>query len=454
MDSMEHSQLLEEKSPNELSKGHKTKLKINKLLNILKQPMDRSLKLDELRFSEFNDNIDNKMITMNSSYIPSTNEGYLLMQKRGTSSWSKFYSRIHGTQFCIYKNERDEKPIIEFDWTWVHKGSFSTREREQIVNSKFLHSSATKMQLFSNHNVRTLCATNEEESNKWVETFQQIMKNNISEEQFKKKKEASEELQHLFDKDLEDDMLKSLQVAKILALQGFGQENRVDGALKQGKLEMYEDYGDITKRFKPYFFILKNKHLYYNPRKQEHKTGVISLRFSTIEESDSNQPDHERRFKITTPMVTYQLRAKHEVAAEEWVKVLIDCKLGKSKKSMQNLLLQQRKKDDDLNIENLPQFSNPELHVKVGDKLKKVKLKNKDVLIGRSSGCSLQLNDKHISREHVKISYRGPNKWILYDLGSHTGTKVNNNTVLKHLLKPGDIFEIGNTEITFYAKEK
>ena len=150
-------------------------------------------------------------------------------------------------------------------------------------------------------------------------------------------------------------------------------------------------------------------------------------------------------------MVTYQMQAKHAVAASEWVKAIMECKLDKKLKTKNTNNLQEDMEDPLLQEEI--HYLKPELHIKVKDKLKKIKLKDKDITIGRSSASTVQLSDKHVSREHCKLSYKGPCKWILVDLGSHSGTQVNGQSVTRYLLKPGDKIVIGSTEIFFQAKD-
>jgi hypothetical protein len=70
------------------------------------------------------------------------------------------------------------------------------------------------------------------------------------------------------------------------------------------------------------------------------------------------------------------------------------------------------------------------------------------VAIGRSRSCDLRLPGGDASRRHAEIS-GGPNGFTLVDLGSTNGTYVNGQRVQKHLLRPGDRIEIGNSMITF-----
>jgi Nif-specific regulatory protein len=71
--------------------------------------------------------------------------------------------------------------------------------------------------------------------------------------------------------------------------------------------------------------------------------------------------------------------------------------------------------------------------------------------IGRALGGAVVLEDGGASREHCLIE-RTPGGWLLRDLGSRNGTRLNGRPVLKEeppLLRPGDRVEIGAACITF-----
>lgn len=75
------------------------------------------------------------------------------------------------------------------------------------------------------------------------------------------------------------------------------------------------------------------------------------------------------------------------------------------------------------------------------------------VIIGRSSACTIVIgSDKKVSREHCKVENRGPSKWVVSDMGSNSGTRVNGNKVTQQVLKKGDVIEVGSASIVFRAK--
>ncbi len=70
------------------------------------------------------------------------------------------------------------------------------------------------------------------------------------------------------------------------------------------------------------------------------------------------------------------------------------------------------------------------------------------VVIGRSRSCDLRLADGDTSRRHAKIVCTG-GRYVLHDLGSTNGTRVNGEPVGEHALEPADRIDIGANTITF-----
>jgi glycine/D-amino acid oxidase-like deaminating enzyme len=72
------------------------------------------------------------------------------------------------------------------------------------------------------------------------------------------------------------------------------------------------------------------------------------------------------------------------------------------------------------------------------------------VTIGRLVDCNIQLHDPNVSRHHAEIQPSGDG-YVLADLGSTNGSRVNGMRVGQHLLVEGDEILIGNTKMTFEA---
>ena len=70
-------------------------------------------------------------------------------------------------------------------------------------------------------------------------------------------------------------------------------------------------------------------------------------------------------------------------------------------------------------------------------------------VIGRSRDADVVLEDPNVSRHHAEVRPSG-GSWIVNDLGSTNGIKVNGRRVHgPQSLKRGDVIEIGTSNLTF-----
>lgn len=70
----------------------------------------------------------------------------------------------------------------------------------------------------------------------------------------------------------------------------------------------------------------------------------------------------------------------------------------------------------------------------------------KSVVLGRDAGCDVVVSDRSVSRRHASVVVE-PEKLLLKDLGSASGTRVNHERVYKKILQDRDKISIGNTEL-------
>lgn len=80
----------------------------------------------------------------------------------------------------------------------------------------------------------------------------------------------------------------------------------------------------------------------------------------------------------------------------------------------------------------------------------RVPLGESTVSFGRRPECTVQLADPNVSRNHAEIRPRGTG-WVLLDLGSTNGTRVNGSRVRSHELADGDEITFGSTNVVFEA---
>ena len=72
------------------------------------------------------------------------------------------------------------------------------------------------------------------------------------------------------------------------------------------------------------------------------------------------------------------------------------------------------------------------------------------VTMGRLPECDVVLTDPNVSRRHAEVRRRG-NDFIVVDLGSTNGTRVNGAGVRERQLADGDEIGLGGTRIRFEA---
>jgi len=70
------------------------------------------------------------------------------------------------------------------------------------------------------------------------------------------------------------------------------------------------------------------------------------------------------------------------------------------------------------------------------------------LVIGRGQASNTQINDPHMSRVHCEVRADG-GKTTLVDSGSTGGTFVGGRRISSHDLRPGDVFQIGDSQIRY-----
>ncbi|MEG1623995.1 MAG: DUF3662 and FHA domain-containing protein [Raoultibacter sp.] len=71
------------------------------------------------------------------------------------------------------------------------------------------------------------------------------------------------------------------------------------------------------------------------------------------------------------------------------------------------------------------------------------------LIIGRESSSDIVINDLNASRSHAEIRFEPQGIWVITDLGSTNGTKVNDRFVTSQPLYEGDRITIGVTTLVF-----
>jgi hypothetical protein len=82
---------------------------------------------------------------------------------------------------------------------------------------------------------------------------------------------------------------------------------------------------------------------------------------------------------------------------------------------------------------------------------KRTVLSGNRVVIGRSRECDVTLDDANVSRRHAELRREGGG-WVVADLGSTNGVKVNGHRVSSQPLQPGDEITLGLERLSFQVE--
>jgi len=72
------------------------------------------------------------------------------------------------------------------------------------------------------------------------------------------------------------------------------------------------------------------------------------------------------------------------------------------------------------------------------------------VSVGRQNDCTIVLADPNVSRRHAEVRPSGDG-FVVVDLGSTNGTRINGARIVEHHLSDGDEVRFGNTVMHFQA---
>jgi signal transduction histidine kinase/CheY-like chemotaxis protein len=75
-----------------------------------------------------------------------------------------------------------------------------------------------------------------------------------------------------------------------------------------------------------------------------------------------------------------------------------------------------------------------------------------DNLIGRETHCQIWLPDEDVSREHARIQRVARGQFVISDLGSKNGLRINGKMVTEQLLHSGDIIMLGESTVLMFSR--
>ena len=91
----------------------------------------------------------------------------------------------------------------------------------------------------------------------------------------------------------------------------------------------------------------------------------------------------------------------------------------------------------------------PFLEARGGAKERRLELTDRPVSIGRLPESALFIDEEGVSRRHCVVERVAEGTWVVRDLGSRNGTRVNGVRVTEHRLENGDTVQVGRVSIRF-----
>lgn len=79
-------------------------------------------------------------------------------------------------------------------------------------------------------------------------------------------------------------------------------------------------------------------------------------------------------------------------------------------------------------------------------------LEGNALFAGRNQDCDLWIDDPKVSRRHFRIS-KIQEGFVLNDLGSKNGTKVNGLSAKQMVLEDGDLITLGDTLLSYRTRD-
>lgn len=325
-------------------------------------------------------------------------------------------------------------------------------------------------------------APTQEEASVFITSIDGWLKKAFSSSVLVEKEEALKELTPLNRDQFMMQVAHYNQLRENLAKGGVGNLMYEDTPLtsaakdKSGVLKLCLERSENDKsNWVEYYFVLFNGSLYfYKDSRDPEPAGIVALKYASVElDVDAVKEKNHYNFKITTPMRTVTLRAKHDVALSEWVVGLERAlakhlaKGGMAVRSTNEVLATLHEitgvKAQERNVTDFHEKMFIYLEIKSPEKKRPwtVNLpKSKDgsiksMTIGRDQSNGIIIDDERMSRAHAKVEYTDVALWLI-DVGSSSGCKLNGaeKRFTRERLDEGDKVKLGNSFIAVGLKQK
>jgi hypothetical protein len=369
-------------------------------------------------------------------------EGELLKQTSKSQHCELVWAEVRSDILSFYTGNGGDH-VQSHRICWVYSREVS---REDSISLASGNRSAWRVTIFSRGHVLLLAFDADETAKSWVKFFKRLMKAKYSEEERQEKSAIVEELFPLL---LEQERLKAKQFQNImnaLSESGFFIEPR-----HKKETEGYLELRVAKRQWKKVYCALFDDFFYMYPPHEKVSLNSEPYDWIQVNFINSIRPSKvPNTIVIRTLLNRFTFKAKHEQAVAQWINAIRSIRERQTGAILPKI---------ETHADDRGYFYSRDIDGKVSltfvleGKVKTKKLpKGKEAGIGRSSNNTICIpDDKFISRAHAKVIVEH-NVPYCVDLGSSAGTKVNGKRITKEPLKPGDIIEVGKTELTVEVK--
>lgn len=370
-------------------------------------------------------------------------EGYVLKKKRKSDSWRKYWAVLDASgTFHYHRGSKTSRPSGKFPVAFASVQRIDSEDR--LVEKQAKKDSGVcslRLSIWSAKRQFVFSAERDDDVQAWVDALDQLVKDKYTDSEVADKAEAARRLLPLIDEQECIQKDRYVYLRTVLAqsgLLGYNQPKK----LKEGYLDVRLDDG--ADAWRKMYFVLHKKYLnYYRVEDKKIPYGVIALKFMTNVEEESEGGE---RFLLTTPLRTFHLRAKHNVAMKEWVYATKTA--SQSKGEVVEAIALADVGGDAPAINGRISFEYRERNKSKSFTLAPGKI----ATIGRASSSALKVSDINVSRNHGKVEFPRDSAPVYYDLGSSKGSFINGQPVQAQALRVGDELRLGDIVFTIQAK--
>lgn len=369
-------------------------------------------------------------------------EGEMLKQVSKSQNCELVWAEVRSDILSFYTGNGGDH-VQSHRICWVYSREVS---REDAISAASGNRSAWRVTIFSRGHVLLLAFDNDETAKGWVKFFKRLLRAKYSEQERNEKASIVEELFPLL---MEQERLKAKQFQNIMSAlseSGFFIEPR-----HKKETEGYLEVRVAKRQWKKVYCALFDDFFYMYPPHEKVSLNSEPYDWIQVNFINSIRPSKiPNTIVIRTLLNRFTFRAKHDQAVAQWINAIRTIRERQTGAVLPKI---ETRSDDRGYFYSRDIDGKISISMIVDGKVKSKKLaKGKEAGIGRSSNNAICIaDDKYISRAHAKIiiEYNVP---YCVDLGSSAGTKVNGKRITKEPLKPGDIIEVGKTELTVEVK--